>query len=107
VAGASGEIHSRARMRGSGESTAGAVEAGVRRVQAAACGARIWEDLRLGSTARTTFHGGCGPADLLHGGGGEGPRIRVGRTALIAAAVGRRVEDPRALIGGGAVSTER
>jgi hypothetical protein len=28
------------------------------------------------------------PADLLRGGGEEGPRIRVGRTALIAAAVG-------------------
>jgi hypothetical protein len=32
----------------------------------------------LGSTARTTFHCGGGPADLLRGGGEEGPRIRVG-----------------------------
>jgi hypothetical protein len=58
---------------------------------------------------QTPFH--CGD-----GGGGEERRGSAwGRTALIAAVVGRRVgdpralidEDPRALIGGGTVSTEQ
>jgi hypothetical protein len=70
-------------MRGSGESTAGAVEAGARRVQAVARGARIWEDLRL------RMHS----ADDLplrrwweEGDGEEGPRIRVDcRSAVLTA----------------------
>jgi hypothetical protein len=83
-------------MHGSGESAAiNEVETGTRQVQAAACGARIWEDLRL------RIHSAD---DLpLRRRWEERPQVCCaaverrahgsawGRTALIAAAVGRRV----------------